>query len=63
MRINLNRMLGQFDRTAQGIPSGLYKQPTDPPGRGESGSHVFIHQIKSSSQRYHALETRYSESS
>jgi hypothetical protein len=30
MRINLNRMLGWFDRTAHGIPSGLYKQPLTP---------------------------------
>jgi hypothetical protein len=34
-----------------------------PPKRGESGSHIFIHQIKSSSQRYYTLETPYSENS
>jgi hypothetical protein len=30
MMINLNRMLGRFDCTTHGIPSGLYKQPPDP---------------------------------
>jgi hypothetical protein len=60
---NLNRMLGRFDHTTHGIPSGLYKQPLDPNGRGESGSHLFIHQIKSSCQRYYTLETPYTKSS
>jgi hypothetical protein len=30
MMINLNRMLGQFDRMAHGVPSRLYKKPRDP---------------------------------
>jgi hypothetical protein len=30
MMINLNHMIRQFDRTAPGIPLGLYKQPQTP---------------------------------
>jgi hypothetical protein len=49
MRININRMLGWFDRTTHGILSRLYRQPPGPLVEEEYGSQLFIHQIKSTS--------------